>query len=120
MRSKIIKIFILLISLVFFTDDIDVDVMLAPILNNVFHTSFHAINRDLVENTTEHQQYRSTVRTCASTSIVAVDQDDPTTLETAFPAIGAIAKLPETTATIVPTDAGHISVSYLSLHTLLI
>lgn len=120
MRSKSVKIFIVFLSVVFFADDIDVDVMLAPLLTKVFHTAFHAINRDIVENGADHQTYTPSTRTCASTSIVAVDEDDPTTLETYFPVMPSTAITPEISTQSSATHPGFLRVSYLSLHTILI
>ena len=65
MRSKSVKIFIVFLSVVFFADDIDVDVMLALLLTKVFHTAFHAINRDIVENGARSSSVYSSTRTCA-------------------------------------------------------
>ena|SRR5579872_3846226 len=120
MRSRTTKIFLVIISIIFFADDVNVDIMLAPFLSKVCHKTFHAINRDLVEFGSNRHTVRSCARTCASTTIVAVDEDDPTTLETSFPAIKAAANAPEMIVKVSATKSGFVSISYLTLHTLLI
>lgn len=118
MRSRTFKIFIVLLGVIFFADDIDVDVMLAPLLNTVFHTTFNAINRDLVNNGADHQNLAASSRTIASASIVAVDEDSPTTLDTAFPNVQSVCLLPA--SKVVATSPTVVKFTYLTLHTFLI
>jgi len=120
MKSRTGKIIVVILAVIFFADDINVDGILAPLFTKVFHRTFLAINRDLVENGANHQKISTSTRTCASTSIIPVDDDDFITLDTAFPTITAAANAPEITAAVRATHCGFISVTYLSLHTLLI
>ncbi|HET7153520.1 MAG TPA: hypothetical protein VFJ29_07110 [Candidatus Kapabacteria bacterium] len=118
MRSRTFKIFIVILGIIFFADDVDVDVMLAPLLNTVFHTTFNAINRDLVNNGEDHQNLGASSRTIASTNIVAVDEDSPTTLDTAFPNVRSVCIVPESKT--VATSPTVVKFNYLTLHTFLI
>jgi len=118
MRSRTFKIFIVLLGIIFFADDVDVDVLLAPLLNTVFHTTFNAINRDVVDNGAASQKYASSSRTIASANIVAVDEDSPTTLDTAFPNVKSTCLVPE--SKVVATSPTVVKFTYLTLHTFLI
>jgi len=118
MRVKTAKIFIIIVGIIFIADDIDVDITLSRVLNTVFHTTFNAIQRDYVENGTNRKDVGASTRTIASTNVIAVDEDSPTTLETYFPSVKNDTPAPE--AKVVATSPGVVEVSYLTLHTLLI
>ena len=118
MRSRTAKILIVLTALVFFTDAIDGDIGIARFLNTVFHTSYRAISRDLLEDGSGGNTIQKSNRTIASTNVVAQDEDSPTTLDTAFPRVQSASPNPE--AKVIATSPGIVKFTYLTLRTLLI
>ncbi len=117
MRRLTAHIAVFILGFLFTADAVNVDIVVADVLNSVFHTQIAAIGRDEMNGTGKHA-VTSAVRSITSPAYVAQDEDSPPMLDARFPALSEETIMPAETD--IPVEGRIVSPSFLSLCTLLI